>query len=178
MALIHEQFTGETPKEEHPKTDAERLEIRAALVNLGGKMVRSTTGLLNDYTNYERINRSHVKIHPAYHLQEGLPADHEVAVWSEYNRGAVSYLQQIVRWQFKGDHQWSTEVTKPRVIAHRAQGFSELPAVANLDSRYMTTEEALLVISNTAETVEFAAAANGYIDADHWTPARLTAQAI
>ena len=168
MPLLEVEYIPPVVSEEPARpilTGEQVAELAKALSALGHEVLRTTCKLGGDLRNKQYEWVGGYSLHAAYHLQEGLPKDHEIAVWSEYNDGRVKFYQQLVRWD--GDER-DVEVylTAPIEVVTREPGSADsalvtLGAIAGLNPQ-SPHEDVMNAVRDAHDTVIFFARAMGY----------------
>ena len=156
MPLQREEYTITPPEVQY--TEEETRVVGTALRELGHEIVRTTCDFFRD-GKYE-IEDGLCWTPKAYHLQEGLRPNHEVAIWGARNMSGhdFSFMQQIVQRQKVEEFM----ITQPRPIAIRPDGPISEVIIPELDLKSTPFEESISIVRDTHETINFYAKAHGY----------------
>lgn len=152
MALLRESLEPRTPL-----TSDQYYNLDHSLRELGHALLRVTCEVFVDFP-YKREGVI-VKAHRAYHPQDDLPDDYEVAVWGQRIETNKQFwlLQQIVAWD--GDDE--TIMTPARRVVIRPDGPNSLVEIPGLCWTTAPYEESAKVIDDTFDTIDFYAAVHG-----------------
>jgi hypothetical protein len=163
VPLVREEFA--SPE----NINQEQLDELLGRIDVAGIALVHTITAIGDMGRYGpdyegRLSLQCWETERAHHLQDGLPKDHEIAVWGGVRNGAYSLIQQVVKWEGE-DVQEVVPVTVPRTvlsrdISRRHQGafISDLPGANSLKPY----EELSSQVQDVHDTVIFFANAFGY----------------
>jgi hypothetical protein len=158
MSLLREHYTPQSA-EVKPTEPTEHEDMVQALLSLGGELVRTTCGVA-DLRKIQSLKGGTWITERAYHFQDDLPPDHEVAIWAVRERRNFQLRQQVVRWEYRGDEDFEVGVTDPRTVVERRDGAVSLPSLPGVDPS-TPHDRVTEMVRDTHETVNFFARALG-----------------